>query len=460
MGALRMRSGDWTLRILVCTVTLGLTAARAEDPFSDAPRSIEVRAGGQRLTVTVPDMEDLEVEREDENGQRRWWARGRLGDRVLQVSLWVYDRSDKWGTEPEAVLDYVESVWQDPKRNGDPAFTLPDRSVLSGDYGWAPCLVWAAGPSPSTWKCGGDTAVACGLLESKAYALEMICLPGLDDQTRAAIVEMLDHGIETDAKPRDPRWTKAEAQARWDRDAPTETVRAKGRPPIRTKHYIILTNASSGKLFAKKMEANYETIREYFAFEDREDMRLMPVFLFRSDDEYDAYDLKITGTSGNSAGHAWRDYYATYYASPNDPVHIHEATHQIFSNRLYLSGGGSWFQEGVAEYVERKCNDWNAVRAYAKRAAREGSYVPFREFFGLRRLNSASSQEARDRYLQAASLIAFLRENKAMSAHFPTFIREVGRIPRGNVRSIEAKLEQIYGLEADGMEEAWREYWR
>ena len=35
----------------------------------------------------------------------------------------------------------------------------------------------------------------------------------------------------------------------------------KARKPIRTDHYVIMTNSSGGKLFAKKMEENYAKIR-------------------------------------------------------------------------------------------------------------------------------------------------------------------------------------------------------
>ena len=80
--------------------------------------------------------------------------------------------------------------------------------------------------------------------------------------------------------------------------------------------------------------------------------------------------------AAKSKGHAWRDYYATYYDSPVDPVHIHEMTHQLFANRLHLNGGGSWFQEGVAEDICTSKNDRNVTASQVKK----GRHVPLPEF--------------------------------------------------------------------------------
>ena len=57
----------------------------------------------------------------------------------------------------------------------------------------------------------------------------------------------------------------------------------------------------------------------------------MPVFLFKTPDDYYAFYVKKHGVTleeaKRSAGHASADYYATWYESPTDPTHInYEAT--------------------------------------------------------------------------------------------------------------------------------------
>ncbi len=131
------------------------------------------------------------------------------------------------------------------------------------------------------------------------------------------------------------------------------------------------------------MEENYEEITRIFPYEDVKGRRLMPVFLFRTPDQYYDYYAAIANQSrehvSKSKGHAWRDYYATWYEAPGDPVHIHECTHQIFKNRLRLNGGGSWFQEGMAEYIETKENERNAVRM----STADGHEIAFVQIAGL-----------------------------------------------------------------------------
>jgi hypothetical protein len=174
---------------------------------------------------------------------------------------------------------------------------------------------------------------------------------------------------------------------------------------------------------------------------------------------------KATGTTLESArkskGHAYKDYYATWYEAPNDPVHVHELTHQIFGNRLYLSGGGSWFQEGVAEYVESSRNDLNPA---ASQVGRE-RHVPLRELMEAPSLLFSSSGESKtgtndagDQYKQAALLIEFLREGKAVKARFPEFLRTVGKVRRSDVAAIEAAIHAIYETDIAGLEKLWVEY--
>ncbi len=141
-------------------------------------------------------------------------------------------------------------------------------------------------------------------------------------------------------------------------------------------------------------------------------------------------------------------------------MHIHECTHQIFKNRLRLGGGGSWYQEGVAEYIETRENDRNEVA----RLVKKGRHTPLREFVQLPSLLHSSEDDVRggskaaDHYKQAALLIEFLSESKFAKAKFKEFLYTVGNLPRGNVELIDASFQDIYGVTIEGLDAEWQKY--
>jgi hypothetical protein len=173
-----------------------------------------------------------------------------------------------------------------------------------------------------------------------------------------------------------------------------------------------------------------------------------------------SFAMHVAGMSMPQAaatkGHAYRDYYATWYDSPNDPVHIHEATHQIFSNRLHLAGGGSWLQEGVAEYMS---TSGNQRRGWARGAAKRGQHMPFPRFVAVGQLIANTELDGKSSYLQAASLVQFLRDGKFQPEKFRTFLERVGRAPRGDPAAVSRAVEAVYGTDLAGLEAAWVEYW-
>jgi hypothetical protein len=192
--------------------------------------------------------------------------------------------------------------------------------------------------------------------------------------------------------------------------------------------------------------------------------KLMPVFLFRTPDEYYDFYVSVHKVSKEQAerskGHASGDYYATWYEAPNDPVHIHEATHQIFGNRLRLGGGGSWFQEGVAEYIETNAND----RGNAARAVKKGEHMKLGEFVTIPSLLHSTDEgikggnEAGDLYKQAALLIEFLRESKFGKEKFQTYLHAVGKVRRNDLEAIERVTRDVYGVDLAELDKQWIDY--
>lgn len=384
------------------------------------------------------------------------------GEHKMSMRLVVVPRQE-WGLQDP--FDVMQNIAFNRRMNpDDSAFKFELEDVLKGPFGTVPYAAYAtSGIYDVTERIGTEFYMA-GLTSNKGWSIRMTCEPAPKEEAKQAIRTFLTEGVRFVGPTEDLRWTDEEADDRWQRIKPDEI---KGDLEIyRTKHYIIFTNSSSGKKFGKKMEECYKEIQKAYPFPEIEGRKLMPVFLFRTKEEYVDFYVKIAQRSRSSAaaskGHAWRDYYATYYDSPVDPVHIHEATHQIFSNRLKLSGGGSWFQEGVAEYMSTSKNE---RKGYARRAARKGGFTPFAEFVTITSLlNSAGKSAtgenmASNHYTQAASIIDFLRNSKFGKGKFDKFLEAVGKLPRGNKELIEQAIRRVYGVDLAGLEEEWVDYW-
>jgi len=440
------------------------------------------------ITLERPPLDELETvtevpakiassdRSEDAFEQRRriLWT-GSLGDSKVTVGFHVYPGPKPWINEPGDVSD--QAIRELRARDG--AFRDLEIRHEQGDYGYAPFVKIVEGEVRELvdGKPGaviGTQFVMAGLLELEGYVVHVRCVPAPGKSDRRALWKYLEGCITYEGAERDPDWTLDEARERWVRDVPEDLhegfLYKLSRPGyikkavVRTDHYLILTNSSSGKLFAKKMEENFDEISDVFPFKEVEGMRLMPVFLFRTQDQYNEFYANIANKSieaaSKSGGHAWRDYYATWYEAPGDPVHIHECTHQIFRNRLGLSGGGSWFQEGVAEYIETVDNQRNIVARFVKK----GEHTKLEDFVKLRSLLYSSKDgvkgdsAASHHYKQAALLIEFLRESKFAKKKFPEFLLALGRVPRNDARAIEAAFERVYGIGSVELDAEWQKY--
>jgi hypothetical protein len=381
----------------------------------------------------------------------------------LDMSLRVIPRQE-WGIyDPFDVSANV--AFNRRQEENQSLFKFEEEYPVEGPFGTLPYGAIASwGEYDGTERISTQFILA-GLTPERGYTFFLNCTPAPNKKARQSIEKFLKTGIYFYGEVENVDWDKDEAMGRWERDRPAELA---GKLKIvRTDHYIIFTNSSSGKLFSKKMEECYSAIQETYPFPEVKGRKLMPVFLFRTREEYVDYYAKIADISKESArvskGHAWRDYYATYYDSPVDKVHIHEATHQIFSNRLFLSGGGSWFQEGVAEFM---ATSENKRKSFARNAARHGTHTPFREFFVIPSLaydkGKAKSGEKKssNHYAQAASIIDFARNSEFGKKQFPQFLESMGKIRRGDVEAAEAVIQRVYDVDLARFEAEWVKYWR
>ncbi len=439
---------------VICAVLLALA------PIQEAPQPLKLEKLG--LTIAPPPLEELKHDTKV-RGQINGSWKGKLSGADVEVSVFVLPIAQFKFDEPEDVTEILLDNLRDEKKpGGDANFGWDTQELRGGKYGWTPYASVAVGTHKENTDTKSRVIMFSSLTKEAGYVVQVDIEPEGDAATTKTIVDWLAKGVAYGGPARNFKWTDEEAKTRWEKDSPPETFK-KLDPPLRTEHYIILTCSSGGKAFAKKMEECYVAIRKVFPFDEVPGRQLMPVFLFRTPEEYYEFSVKVAGWSMEQAkaskGHAWKDYYATWYEAPNDPVHIHEATHQIFANRLRLTGGGSWFQEGVAEYIETTENDRNV----AAKQVEKGRHTPLEEFVVVSSLISTKDDKsgaggAADAYKQAAVLIEFLAESKWGKDKFQTFIHTMGLVPRGKLPAIEAAFRKVYDCDLATVEQKWVEY--
>jgi len=232
---------------------------------------------------------------------------------------------------------------------------------------------------------------------------------------------------------------------------------------IQSQHYLLFTNSppSSGDNFAKSLERLYAFVKKAFPFEDTD--HLLECFVFADPEEYYDFCVKVTGWSPEAArataGHASGAYYATYYQSPSSDVVMHEATHQIVHACLHITGVGSWFQEGMAVYVENKIGNVSPSSSMRSRMKNKQVY-PLEQFVAIPTLLS-DGDKGHENYEQAGALIDFLVNTKLekLAGKFPEFLRAARGAGFGRDRDIAVKLFQtVYGMTLAEVDAAWRKH--
>lgn len=269
----------------------------------------------------------------------------------------------------------------------------------------------------------------------------------------------------------DPRWSPEREQRTIEKYFLPEE---RGRVEIvRSHHYIIFSTASGANRLAKSMETIYESFAKTYPFEEPGDEVLMPVFLLKDHNQYTEWSMRVTGWSreqaARSAGHASRDYFATYFTGGANAVIYHEAGHQLVANRLYLRGGGSWFQEGMAVYFEDRWKKSKGLSSVASGMIKSDRYTPFRELFEVKSLlhtegNSKRESKSGQRYTQSGTIIYFLAVGP-LKEDFGKMLDALRSYRRSRDRETEVAetmwdkiFREAYGLDVDGVEAAWKKY--
>ncbi|MGH7150206.1 MAG: hypothetical protein ACREIU_05895, partial [Planctomycetota bacterium] len=222
-------------------------------PLDGEPLSIAL--GEEELIVTPPALEGRALaDQKDEQLRARWT--GKVGESLVQVEVRVYPLASFPLDDPEDVLDLLERNYADGKQEGVEGWTFDSTDFVEGKVGWIPyaALGVRAGKSEGAEgrkglakvRAEGDSLALGGLLEKFGYSVEILAHPALPEEGRRRLAGDLGKAVTARCRERNPTWTEEEVRERWKRDAPSEEVRSKFEKPIRTKHYLILTNSSGG----------------------------------------------------------------------------------------------------------------------------------------------------------------------------------------------------------------------
>lgn len=440
------------------------------------PAGDEVAIAETGLSLTLPELEELEGGLVDRGQMQGRWSGSLDGDR-LGIVLWLFPKADFGFVEPEQVAELIrqnQSGYDNAPRFGDFRY-------LPGDYGYVPYTTLVRAELGDGTSVDAQKWLVSGILPEHGYALEIDLAAVADEDQVEWIESFCEDGLSYEGPLRDPEWTEEEIEARLGEFLPPSLEGERLSDPLRTDHYIVFGNSSGAKAFARQIEEYYDRIQKVFPFDDVEGQRLLPVFLFRTRDQYIEFVAQNTSMDASqaarSAGVASGDWYATTYEDPKDSTHIHELTHQVFGNRLLLRGGGSWLQEGVAVYVETQeyREEANKVKNVGRRVGKDGiaeatengDFVPFRRFFVMPSLllsNEGQTQKgnnaAGQAYDQAGAVIRFVMEDKRTREQGFDFIRLVGSQARGDLPATEAAIRRFFGVTLEEFEEMYAEFWK
>lgn len=227
-------------------------------------------------------------------------------------------------------------------------------------------------------------------------------------------------------------------------------------------HYIVFTNGPTAtcKKYAVTLEKLYDSIKKELPFADPD--HLLVAYIFADKDDYYRFAIRITGYSEEgahaTAGHAMSTYYATYYSSPRDPIVYHEASHEIVGACLKVGGVGSWFQEGMAVYFEKKMS--NQRLDGCKSDFKHGACYPLSEFLAIPTLLSDPNGHGHRNYDHAGALLDFMINTKEepVAGKFEQFLAAARKQGYGFARGEELSarlIKKVYGLSVEEFEAAW-----
>jgi hypothetical protein len=234
---------------------------------------------------------------------------------------------------------------------------------------------------------------------------------------------------------------------------------------VPSEHYLLFTNGPTAtcKKYATSLERLYEVVKRELSLEDPEGP--LACYIFATKEEYYTFTVKVSGwteeAARSTAGHSYAQYYATYYESPTAPVVFHEATHEIIAACLKVPSFGTWVQEGIAVYFEKKLTG-EKPEGVVKSDLKRGDCYPLSEFFAISVLLSDPKGHGDRNYAHAGALIDFMMNTKLapVAGKFGAFLKETCAIGDSGT-SLDAStklLKNVYGLSVAEFEALWHQH--
>jgi hypothetical protein len=391
---------------------------------------------------------------------------GKVGASGAHIWLEVEDATKSVFLEPEDVVVWRRGQMRGKETSAGNEYDFEAVRSVPGAFGAAPFLATTRASAHSTAQPNEKSTcfMLAGLVPDKAWTLLVQVAPPLEAERANALQGALEKCVKYDGKPRDPKWTDAEAQAFWQRFAP-ESTHAKYGKPVRTEHYIVLNDFPSAREFGKKLEAHYAAAKKVLPFEEQKSRRLLPVLCFQTDDEFQLFitnrkklDPKTQGTDSGAAAGIW---YATSFDNDDEEDQLVDVSTQLMINRARCWTGTSWFCNGLRYYIGFK----PASLVETKGLVKKNRATPLEKLlddskWGAKpdRKHKAAPTDDPDFWEQSALWMEFLHDAPAVKAKFPQLVQAMALIPDGDGEKTGATLESIYGMRLPVLQSKWVEF--
>jgi hypothetical protein len=410
------------------------------------------------LALQLPALEHLERKESKNPTEKASWT-GMLGASAVRLNLDVLPVGEYGLFEPEDVVE----AWRDSIREKS-EYTFQPIRCIAGAVGCSPILATTRASFQSEGKKGSLFLVG-GLLPEYGWSLRVDAWPELE----AAAADKLALALETCAKysgkARDPRWTDEEALALWKQHAPESTFK-KYEKPVRTEHFIVMTNSTSPGPFVKKLEGWYASIKKAIPSEELKGRRLLPILLFRTDDDFQAFyraryklTVKDEVREESVCGDSW---VATSCDNADDHEHLLDVSRLFIEVRLRAWGSNRWLESGLRECVASAPKE----RVEALRAIKKGKCTELEKLLDdsawkaedEKRDKKGTSDEA-DYWEQSALWMDFLRDGPWPKDSFQRFLRSVSGLAEHDHAGVVAALQSVYGMDPKALQPKWVEYY-
>jgi hypothetical protein len=447
---------------------LGALGALGALPLQGDPAVVPYKE--HSFTLKLPPLESLEKKDLGEHCAGEWLGKYKGSDVHFRLYFTPNEQDDF--VEPDDVVEGLRDVVTGPDSGRAPE----DVGTKFSFGGIRPVAAAAAGTSPivavlaiRAWrkedpKTEGLVVLASGLLASKAWLVRLDAWPAPAAEDATALVASVEKCAAYEGKPREAKWTDDEALAYWKKFAPPGSEK-KFEKPLRSEHFIVLTNSTSPGPYAKKLETKYAAIKKILPFEEAKGRRLLPIVLFRTEGEFQTFYRHVykmeTKEDVHDGSLVLDRYLATSCDNDDDYEDMLDLMRLCLWNRQHAQAGGRWFQNGLRTYAATKPKE----RFESLHAVKSGKFTPLETLLDEgswaeqdERWEKRGATKEADFWEQSALWMEFFHDGPFPKDAFQRFVETVGAIPEGQSARVKETVESIYGADVASLQKKWVEY--